>query len=201
MRSLRPLALLFLVFLSQGWAQEETLRKGDQIIIDIKGVPLEEREQVHGTYTISDEGTLELYLIGTVRAFGEKPSTLSTKIERSYIQNGFFTHPNVIISRDSAQENRFVTIIGEVQQNGAIRYQEGLSLLEVISMSGGFTGSADVSQVKLVRDDQARIHDCQAIVKNPELDVVVLPGDKIFVPQNTGRVQPNRSSILDSFRR
>jgi len=202
MRFATTFALLFsFLIASITWANEDTLRKGDQIVIDIKGVPQDEREQVFGTYTISDEGVLELYLIGGIRAIGEKPSTLATLIEQRYLQGGYYTQANVLVTFDKAQGGRYVTLMGELGENGAIRFTEGLTLMEAISMSGGFTEFANVNEVKLIRNSQARVHDCAVIVNKPEMDVAVLPGDKIFVPQRDSGRERRRTGILNSFRR
>ena len=57
-------------------------------------------------------------------------------------------------------------------------------LLGAISACGGFTEYADQRKVRLIRDGGVQIVDIKAVRKDPSLDVPLLPGDQIEVPQS-----------------
>jgi len=165
-------------------ADEKSLAGGDVISIDIKGVPADERAQVGGQYVVSDEGNIQLYLIGETLAMGEKPSTLAAKIEHAYIQQGYYTKPTIVVNTVVKEaSDASVTIIGGVRRTGVVPYRPGLTLIDVVSASGGFNQFARIKEVRLTREGRTIVHNCDAMLKEPSKNVAVEPGDKIVVPE------------------
>lgn len=180
-----PLTLAGCLLLSGALlADEKPLAGGDVISIDIKGVPADERAQVGGQYVVSDEGNIQLYLIGETLAMGQKPSALATRIERAYMEQGFYTKPTIVVNtvaKETADEA--VTIIGGVRRTGNVPYRDGLTLIDVVSASGGFNQFARIKEVRLTREGKTIVHNCDAMLKEPAKNVKVEPGDKIVVPE------------------
>ena len=79
---------------------------------------------------------------------------------------------------------RFVNVSGDVRQPRRVEYTSDLTLLGAISACGGFTEYADQGKVRLIRDGGVQIVNIKAVRKNPALDVPLLPGDQIEVPQS-----------------
>lgn len=163
-------------------AEEQPLKSGDQIRIDIKGVPLDERQQVEGHYTVSDDGMINLYLIGEVVALGEKPSTLAAKIQYTYINRGFYTDPTVVISTEAQAAEGSITVVGGLRKNGVIAYRPGMTLADVITIAGGFSNWARVKEVRLTREGKTIVQNCENLANGPNR-MEVRPGDTIMVPQ------------------
>ncbi len=82
-----------------------------------------------------------------------------------------------------------VYLLGESQTPVIVELTEGMSLLQMLALSGGFNAStARISNVVLLRqvDDQTTdIHkvDVRRILKNKAEDIVLQPGDIVYIPQ------------------
>ncbi len=77
-----------------------------------------------------------------------------------------------------------ISVGGDVKTPQLIPYSEDLTVLRVINAAGGFTEYADKHKVRLLRDGKLNIVDVSAILKQPNLDVPLRPGDSIEVPQS-----------------
>jgi protein involved in polysaccharide export with SLBB domain len=65
-----------------------------------------------------------------------------------------------------------------------VEYTQDLTVLGAISAAGGFTEYADQRKVRLIRQGRAQLVDVKAVRRNPSLDIQLLPGDQIEVPQS-----------------
>lgn len=160
---------------------DAALRSGDTFDLKIGGVPADDTSLISSNYTIDGEGNLNLAYIGKVQAAGLTPSQIQASVERVYIERGIFTHPTV--SLNIAAQSRLVNVTGEVNTKGRVPYTPDMTLMSAISAAGDFTIFADQGKVHLVRGNNVQILNCKKIRSNPSLDVKVLPGDSIQVPQ------------------
>ena len=101
----RKTILLFVVGLvSAGlqegvFAQESAIRVGDRLDLEIKGVPIEDRQEVSSLYLVNDKGTVHLpYLSIDTSAAGLTPSALAESIERAYREAQIYTNPTIVIA-------------------------------------------------------------------------------------------------------
>ena len=161
-------------------ANEITLKAGNSFGLRISGVPAEEVAMVSQKFTISDEGTIRLpYLKTGIRAAGLTPSALARKIEAAYRSAQIYTQPVIQVDATPGQEQRFVTVIGEVRNASTIAYVPGLRLLDAIARAGGFTDFAKESKVKLTRGSKVSYHDLRR--SSDKENVPLQPNDLITV--------------------
>ncbi len=133
-------------------AGELALSPGDQVGIQISGIPPEESTQINHLYRISEQGTLSLLYLDNVKAAGLKPSELESKIVSLYKSKEIYTHPTVNVAIDSgAGTERLVYVSGAVTKPGPVPYRTGLTVGKAISSAGGKTAFGKLSKVKLVR--------------------------------------------------
>jgi len=163
-------------------ASDAAFRTGDTIELRIGGVPGEETQLVTGAYTVDGEGFVNLPHVGKVRAAGLGQAALQRAIEAAFRTGEIYTNPSVTVTVASAL--RFVNVSGDVRAPRRVEYTSDLTLLGAISAAGGFTEYADQRKVRLIRSGGVQIVDIKAVRKNPALDVVLLPGDQIEVPQS-----------------
>ena len=147
----------------------------------IGGVPGEETQLVTGAYTVDGEGFVNLPHIGKIRAAGLNQAALQRAIESAYRSGEIYTNPTITITVPTTL--RFVNVSGDVRQPRRVEYTSDLTVLGAISAAGGFTEYADQRKVRLLRAGQVRVIDIKAVRSNPSLDVQLLPGDQIEVPQ------------------
>ena len=162
-------------------AQDATLREGDQVEIRLGGVPIEDIQQVSGSYQVDGQGYINLPNIGKIRASGQTQSGLQQAIENAYRSQQIYTHPTITVG--VAATARFVNVGGAVKTPRRVEFTADLTVLGAINAAGGFTEYADQSKVRLMRAGSATLVNIREVRKDPSLDPVLRPGDQIEVPQ------------------
>ena len=163
-------------------AADAAFRVGDTLELRIGGVPAEETQLVTGSYTVDGEGYINLPHVGKVRAAGLGQAALQRAVEAAYRSGQIYTNPTITVTVPTTL--RFVNVSGDVRQPRRVEYTSDLTVLGAISAAGGFTDFADQRKVRLLRGGQVRIVDIKAVRSNPSLDIILLPGDQIEVPQS-----------------
>ncbi|MBS0659880.1 MAG: polysaccharide biosynthesis/export family protein [Verrucomicrobia bacterium] len=178
--------VLFLAFtllsVTQGFAQA-VLRAGDTFEIRIGGVPADEASMFNSTYSIDSAGRLNLPHIGDVSVAGMTPGQAKDRIEGTYKSRGIYTNPvvNIVIAAQARQ----VSVGGAVKAPQRIAYTPDLTTLSAINAAGGFNEFANQKKVRVLRGGkQVIMVNCVEVRRNPALDVKLLPGDNIEVPES-----------------
>ena len=180
LRVAAPAALL--LSLAATSAADVAFRVGDTMELRIGGVPSEETQLITGSYTVDGEGFINLPHIGKVRAAGLSQADLQRAVEAAYRGGEIYTNPTITITVPTIA--RFVNVSGDVRQPRRVEYTTDLTVLGAISAAGGFTEYADQRKVRLLRGKEVRMIDVKAVRSNPSLDIALLPGDRIEVPQS-----------------
>jgi len=134
---------------------------------------------------VQTNGKISLPLIKDIQAEGLTSQQLTQDITNRLIP--FIKQPqvSVIISKFSHRE---VTILGQVKMPGSYPVRKNFKLVELISLSQGFTETAATDDVRIVRNGTERQTievDVDEILEGKTDDVVLEPGDVVFVPQTT----------------
>lgn len=162
--------------------KELPLKSGDQIGIQISGIPPEEVQQISHNYRISEQGSISLLYLDEVQASGLKPSELERKIAGLYKSKEIYTHPTISISVDTTGTERVVTVGGAVQKPGPVAYRSGLNVAAAIDMAGGKTPFGNMKKVKLVRSGKEYGPLDLSKTSNRDNEMLLEPGDRIVVP-------------------
>ena len=146
-----------------------------------------------GEMDVSSEGTITLPLIGKVKVQGRKieesEAEIASRLSRDYLVN-----PVVVIEvaeRIVEKEKKTLAILGQVQKPGSyeIPPDHKLTLLQVVSMAGGFTEIANVRKIKIIRkENSGKTHVIQAnaqeIISGKDPDIDMEPEDVIHVAES-----------------
>jgi len=177
------LLLAFLCLSMPGLMAQTTVSAGRAIQIQIKGVPAEDSSLISGAYTVSDSGTIRLPLLsGPIRAAGLSPTSLAQSIEAAYRAEKIFTTPavNVIATSLENLEELIVTVGGQVQNPGPVKYYRGLTIWEAVQSARGATPFGAMNRVRLTRGKDVKEYN----LKKPEhMNIKLEPKDTIEVPQ------------------
>lgn len=146
-----------------------TLGSGDQVKLTIFG-----QEDLSGEYEVDGNGTVSLPLVGDVDVGGRTVNAAETAIEEAYTPD-YLVNPRVSIQ---VLNYRPFYILGEVKKPGSYNYVSGLTVVEAVSIAGGYTYRADKDDVKIVRKSEPGK---EAIEVNE--NTRVLPGDTLRVPE------------------
>ena len=139
---------------------------------------------------VRPDGMISIPLVGDVQASGQEPQvlaqTLTTRLE-SYVRN-----PQVTVVVTSAASSEFlhrVRVTGAVVNPASLPYQKGMTIMDVVLVSGGITPFANANGAKLYRTTAEGtkvfpiklkdILDKGDILTNYPL----LPGDIVTVPE------------------
>jgi polysaccharide biosynthesis/export protein len=134
---------------------------------------------------VRPDGKISMPLLNDVQAAGLTAMQLAGVINvelRKYI-----TNPQVTVSVAEINSRR-VYVSGEVTKPGAFPLLPGMTVLQALSTSGGFTPFAKVKSIYVLRTENGKqvkhpFNYKQAISgKKPEENIVLEPGDLIVVP-------------------
>jgi protein involved in polysaccharide export with SLBB domain len=151
-------------------------RSGDGFELRLSGMPAENAVDFAQQFTIGGDGFINIPLAGQIRATGLTQSQLERSIERSLVEQKYFTHPTAIIN--VAPQARFVTIGGQVRAPQRMVWSADLTLNAAISAAGGPADFAG-NKIKLVRGTKVTIINKKDLLKNPHLDPKLMPGDQV----------------------
>jgi polysaccharide biosynthesis/export protein len=157
---------------------------------DVVGVNVWENQGVNTEATIRPDGTITMPLVGDVKAAGRTPTELREAI-KSQLQNflKLAAGNEVTVAVRSWKSYRF-TLDGEVAKAGVFTSDHYVTVDDAIAMAGGLTRFAKRSDIILFRTDpktgQIREipldYDLLASGKRIDMNIYVLPGDRIYVP-------------------
>jgi polysaccharide export outer membrane protein len=162
--------------------QEWVIGVGDRL-----GINVWENEALTTESTVRPDGTITMPLVGDLKAAGLTPTQLKQQIKTRLAD--FVKQSEITVAVLEVQSYRF-TIAGEVQRPGVYSSAYYVTILEALALAGNFTRFADSDNITLHRRDpktgQIRkipfVYGILAKGNRPDMNIVVLPGDSIFVP-------------------
>lgn len=135
---------------------------------------------------VRPDGTITMPLVGDLKAAGRTTDDLKGEIKQRlarYVQD-----PVVTVALSEVNSYRF-TVTGNVAHPGVFSAKYYLTVSEAVALAGGPNRYATPDRVEVVRAGRTqrarRIPvDYEAIVEGerPDMDIVVLPGDTVYVP-------------------
>lgn len=179
----RTFASLFFLLLAGSSLSAQTiatLRSGDVFEMRLSGMPQEYASEFTLQYTVSQDGMVNVPLIGQIRAGGLTSAQLEQSIQNKLMADKIFTRPTVLIN--VAQANRYVSISGGVRQPQRLAWSSDLTLSSAIGNSGGLSDFGSGKAVRIIREGKvAGTYNLKDVQKDPGLDPKLLPGDQVVV--------------------
>lgn len=157
----------------EGQPQTYRLRVGDAVAISFRGIP----RPFEITEEVDENGYIKLQFIDRIRAVGLTSAELEDAIRDAYVPDYY---RSMTVSVFVASQSYFVR--GEVRRPGRFPLGgTGVTLLQAIATSGGYTEYANPRRVEILRAGAIERHDLTRIERNPEEDIAVLAGDVVIV--------------------
>ena len=175
---------------------------------DILEVSIPDDEYFVGFYRVNQDGNIEIPYVGSIPVVGKEPLFVQSELAHVLIKQGFFLPGKLPLSIEIIQWGGInVTVSGETFQPGRILINEdnqsekdnqltsterikgdypvGRYLTNAIRIAGGVLPTADITQVKLIRDEQETIVDLSGVFTGePVEDIALVHGDRIIVPKS-----------------
>src|SRR5258708_4900774 len=152
---------------------------------DVLKIDVWREDQLTRTVPVRPDGKITLPLLNDVQAAGLTPMELAGVI-RDELKN-YVNNPQVTVSVTEINSRR-IYVTGEVARAGAFPLLPGMTVLQALSSSGGFTQFARLKNIHILRTvngERAKLpfNYKEAINgKNPAQDIELQTGDVIVVP-------------------
>ena len=162
------------------WSMDYAIQPGDVIRIVVW-----KEEELTGDHTVRLDGHLTMPLLGDIKASGRLPRDLAKEIGEAI--KVFIERPIVTVGMVSANNARFF-VIGEVGSSGSYPMFGRTTVVQGLSLAGGFQQFAKKDDIRILRfvgEDQVSIVFNFDEVQNGinlAQNIVLLPGDTIIVP-------------------
>jgi protein involved in polysaccharide export with SLBB domain len=135
-------------------------------------------------YQVSSDGSVDLPYIHRVQAAGLEPQALAKVIRERLIEQQILKDPSVIVAIKEYRSKK-ITVLGQVQKPGSFSFTSGMTLLQAVSLSGGFTSIAKTDHVNLTRKTKSGtktvILSVDSITEGRSPDIPLQAGDGIYV--------------------
>jgi polysaccharide export outer membrane protein len=152
----------------------------DMVRIDVWKEP-----EISRTIPVRPDGKISLPLLNDVQASGLTAIQLGNSIHDGLTK--YLNSPQVTVTVTEINSRR-VYITGEVNRPGALPLLPDMTVLQALSSGGGFTQFAKLKGIYVLRNEggkQVKLpFNYKEVVrgKNPEQNILLLPGDVIVVP-------------------
>jgi len=137
------------------------------------------------TIPVRPDGKILIPLINEMQAEGKTPVQLQADLEQAFSK--FYEQVTVSVLVKEINSYKF-SITGKVKTPGTYKMSADTTLLEAISLAGGFVEFASTNNIKVFRKGSEnskpiRIKYSKIISgKDPSQNIIIKPGDTIIVP-------------------
>lgn len=135
-------------------------------------------------YQVSSDGSVDLPYVHRIQAAGLEPQALAKLIRERLVEEQILKDPSVIVAIKEYRSKK-ITVLGQVQKPGSFSFTSGMTLLQAVSLSGGFTSIAKTDHVNLTRKTKTGtktvILSVDSITEGRSPDVPLQAGDGIYV--------------------
>lgn len=152
---------------------------------DVVRIDVWKEPDISRTIPVRPDGKITLPLLNDVQAAGLTAMQLATSLHDSFAK--FLTNPQVTVTVTEINSRR-VYITGEVIRAGALPLLPGMTVLQALSSSGGFTQFAKTKNIYVLRTEDGKQvkhpFNYKEVVKGnlQDQNILLQPGDVIVVP-------------------
>lgn len=160
---------------------DTTLGPGDVLSIRVFG-----EESLSGDHQVAADGTINFPLLGAVHITGLEPTAVADEIQNQLRERDLLRNPHVSVYVQQYVSKR-VSVVGAVANPGAFALEPGMTVVQAISMAGGFSSLANRDGTVVTRrigGETVRYRvPVERVTRGHAEDIEVAAGDIIFVPE------------------
>jgi polysaccharide export outer membrane protein len=157
------------------------LGPGDVFEVRVYGEP-----ELSGVYRVGPKGEIAFPLCRTVRVGGLTATEAADRLH-ACLADGFIRNAQVTVIVKEYNSKK-VFVFGEVQKPGTFVYEDGMTVIQAVTLAGGFTKTASqngTSVTRLVDGQEAKLKvPVQDIALGKAANFLLRPGDIVFVPES-----------------
>jgi protein involved in polysaccharide export with SLBB domain len=125
-------------------ASDYIVRADDKLKIKIFQYP-----ELSGEYTVSANGTISIAAIGDIPVDGFSTKEVADRISERFVRAGLSDKPGTSVE---VLQSRPVYVLGDVQKPGEYPFRSGVTVLQAVSLAGGWLRFTDPGLMRLERD-------------------------------------------------
>ncbi len=153
---------------------------------DVVEVRVYQEPELSGVYQIGRDGDVMFPLCKRVTLSGLSPNAAAEKL-RVCLAEGFIRDPQVSVLVKEYNSKK-VFVFGEVQKPGTFVWEDGMSIVQAVTLAGGFTKTASQNSTSVTR----RVNGAEVKMKVYVQDIALgqapnfalEPGDIVYVPES-----------------
>jgi protein involved in polysaccharide export with SLBB domain len=153
---------------------------------DVLEVRVFQEPELSGVFQIGPQGDVIFPLCKRVVVGGLSANGVAEKL-RACLADGFLRDPQVSVLVKEYNSKK-VFVFGEVQKPGTFPYEDGMSIVQALTLAGGFTKTAAQNSTSVTRNvsgQEVKVKvNVQDIALGKAPNVTLEPGDIVFVPES-----------------
>lgn len=165
--------------------ESSSVGPGDVFTLTIVG-----EKDIPSEYQVRQDGNVMLPYLKATRVEGMEPEEIEELIRARLVEQKVLQDPIVIV-RMKQYNSKHITILGQVARPGSFPYASGMTMIQAISMAGGFNSIARRGQVNLKRKykkgdkvmTRTVVVNVDSIIEGDSQDIPLQAGDAIYVPE------------------
>jgi protein involved in polysaccharide export with SLBB domain len=153
---------------------------------DLFEVRVYQEPELSGMYQVGPQGDIMFPLCKQVVVNGLTANGAAEKL-RDCLAKGFLRNPQVSVLVKEFN-SRKVFVFGEVQKPGTFPFEDGMSVVQALTLAGGFTKQAaqnSTSVTRHIRGQEVKLKvNVQDIALGKAANFTLEPGDIVYVPES-----------------
>jgi polysaccharide export outer membrane protein len=153
---------------------------------DLFEVRVYQEPELSGLYQVGPQGEIMFPLCKKVSVSGLTANGVAEKL-RACLSKGFLRDPQVTVLVKEFN-SRKVFVFGEVQKPGTFAFEDGMSVVQALTLAGGFTKQAaqnSTSVTRIVNGQEVKMKiNVQDIALGKATNFTLEPGDIVYVPES-----------------
>lgn len=160
---------------------DTSLGAGDVFDVRVFG-----EEELTGSYRVAQDGSIDFPLVGRLAVEGLEPTQIADLVTSRLRDGQFMVNPQVSVLVREYNSKR-ISVLGSVTRPGTFPMTAGLTLVQAISLAGGFTSLASRNDIVVTRrvNGELRRYSVRAddVTEGRSDDFSLGAGDTIYVPE------------------
>ena len=159
---------------------------------DVLEIRVYQEPDLSGAFRVANEGTIDYPFCGRIKVAGLTSSALVDLLTKC-LENGFLKRPQVIVFLKEYNSQK-VFVFGEVQKPGTFPFEPSMTVIQAVTLAGGFTKLAAKDSVivtrvivdeKSLKPEERKIRvPVESIGEGREKNFSMQPGDIVYVPES-----------------
>ena len=153
---------------------------------DVLEVRVFQEPELSGVFQIGPQGDVIFPLCKRVVVGGLTPNGAAEKL-RACLADGFMRDPQVSVLVKEYNSKK-VFVFGEVQKPGTFPFEDGMSVVQAVTLAGGFTKQAaqnSTSVTRRVQGQEVKVKvNVQDIALGKAPNFTLEPGDIVYIPES-----------------